>query len=117
MSEDFSDCIEVAGQLVHVSCRAMPKVMESDVRQIAAAQELREIVCYTLGRHWRTISLGDNKAVIVVGLSRKDGSDSIYQPIQWIVISTGKAEGVEYATLLDISIQIECTENLHKIKL
>lgn len=27
-------------------------------------------------------------------------SDSIYQPIQWIVISTGKAEGVEYATLL-----------------
>ena len=51
----------------------MPKVMEFDVRQIAAAQELREIVCYTLGRHWRTISLGDNKAVIVVGLSRKDG--------------------------------------------
>lgn len=27
-------------------------------------------------------------------------SDNIYQPIQWIVISTGKTEGLEYATLL-----------------
>ena len=69
VAENLAHCIEITGQLVHISCCGMAKVVKANVAKPLVSEKLSEVCRDPFSTSRYTIGLGEHQIAVVVSFT------------------------------------------------